>query len=177
MSATKGPWLVMLALALGSVACAPTHLTINVKAPPGTNQGRPLHMVVRAVDSQRYMTEFYADVAERVVHPDDSVVETLVVYPGEKTQTRVKIPEESPLAISFLFTTPDGAWQVLLDAPIPGRVDIELDESRIRTDAPTKKKRAPKGEGSKVEPPKVEPPKVEPPKVEGPKIEAPSAGK
>ncbi|NTX03934.1 hypothetical protein [Myxococcus sp. CA040A] len=176
MSATKGPWLVMLALALGSVACAPTHLTINVKSPPGTNQGRPMHMLVRAVDSQRYMTEFYADVAERVVHPDDSVVQTLVVYPGEKTQTKVKIPEESPLAISFLFTTPDGAWQVLLDTPIPGRVDIELEESRIRTDAP-KKKRAPKGEGSKVEPPKVEPPKVEPPKVEGPKIEAPSAGK
>ncbi|WP_408890807.1 hypothetical protein VZQ01_02475 [Myxococcus faecalis] len=170
------PWLLMLALALGTVACAPTHLSIHVNSPQGTNQGRPLHMVVRAVDSQRYMTEFYADVAERVVHPDDSVVQTLVIYPGEKTQTRVKIPEESPLAISFLFTTPDGAWQVLLDSPIPGRVDIELEESRIRTDAPSKRKK-PKGEPKKEEPPKFEPPKVEGPKVEGPKVEAPSAGK
>ncbi|WP_342381176.1 hypothetical protein NVS55_16025 [Myxococcus stipitatus] len=175
MNAGKGSWLLVLALALGTVACAPTHLTINVKSPPGTNQGRPLHMVVRAVDAQRYMTEFYADVAERIVHPDDSVVQTLVIYPGEKAQTRVKIPEESPLAISFLFTTPDGAWQVLLDTPIPGRVDIDLEESRIRTDAPKRKKPA-KAEAAKGEPPKLEVPSFEAPKVEAPKVEAPKVG-
>ncbi|MCE9666972.1 hypothetical protein LY474_04015 [Myxococcus stipitatus] len=174
MNGYAGSWWVALALAVGLSACAPTHLTVNVNSPAGTNQGRPLHMVVRAVDAQRYMTEFYADVAERVVHPDDSVVQTLVIYPGEKAQTRVKIPEETPLAISFLFTTPDGAWQVLLDTPIPGRVDIDLEESRIRTDAPTKKKKkSGKGDAAKAEPPKLEPPKVEAPKVEAPKVEAP----
>ncbi|MCP3101816.1 hypothetical protein LZ198_23345 [Myxococcus sp. K15C18031901] len=179
MNGNRQPGWLALVLAVGLSACAPTHLTVNVKSPPGTNQGRPLHMVVRAVDAQRYMTEFYADVAERVVHPDDSVVQTLVIYPGEKTQTRVKIPEEMPLAISFLFTTPDGAWQVLLDTPIPGRVDIELEESRIRTDAPTKKKKkSGKGDEAKAEPPKLEAPKLEAPKVEPPKVEAaPPGGK
>ena len=150
-----------LALFLGAVGCAPSHLTVRVKSPPGANQGRPLHMVVRAVDAQQYMTEFYADVANRVVHPDDSVVRTLVVYPGVPAEAKVKIPEDSPLAISFLFTTPDGAWQVLLDAPIPARLDIELEESRIRTDAP--KRPANKGGVKKKE---------EAPKAEAPKVEA-----
>lgn len=163
---------VGLVLAWGAVGCAPSHLTVNVKSPAGANQGRPLHMVVRAVDAQRYMTEFYADVAARVVHPDDSVVQTLVVYPGVTAQTKVKIPEDSPLAISFLFTTPDGAWQVLIDPPIPARVDIDLEESRIRTDAA---RRPPKEKAAKKEEPKVEAPKVEAPKAEPPKVEAPKA--
>jgi hypothetical protein len=150
---------VGLALALGAVGCAPSHLTVNVRSPAGTNQGRPLHMVVRAVDAQKYMTEFYADVAERVVHPDDTVVQTLVVYPGVPAQAKVKIPEDSPLAISFLFTTPDGAWQVLIDPPIPARVDIDLEESRIRTDIAKKAPAKDKG-AKKEEPPKVEVPKA-----------------
>ncbi|MFP2911720.1 hypothetical protein ACLESD_43185 [Pyxidicoccus sp. 3LFB2] len=152
-----------LMLLLGAMGCGPGHLTVRVQSPPGANEGRPLHMVVRAVDTQRYLTEFYADVANRVVHPDASVVRTLVVYPGVPVETRVEIPEKSPLAISFLFTTPDGAWQVLLDAPIPSRVDIELEEGRIRTDALKQPVR-------KAEPPKAELPKAELPKAELPKV-------
>jgi hypothetical protein len=162
---------VGLALVLGAVGCGPGHLSVRVNAPPGANQGRPLQMVVRAVDAKQYLTESYADVAKQVVHPDDSVVETLVVYPGTRTETRVKVPEDASLAVSFLFTTPDGAWQVLLDAPFPGKVDIELEESRIRTDVARRPTR--KGGGAKTaEAPKAEAPKVEAPKVEAPKVEA-----
>jgi hypothetical protein len=124
-------WLFAALLAGG---CAPTHLTVNVKSPPGANQGRPLYMVVRAVDSKQYMVETYADVAAKVVNPDESVLQTTVVYPGTVKRVRVKLPPELPVAISFLFTTPDGAWQQLLDVPIPERVDLELQESRIRTE-------------------------------------------
>lgn len=168
MSAACLRW-VGVALALGAVGCGPGSLAVRVSAPPGANQGRPLHMVVRAVDAQKYLTETYSDVAQRVVHPDDSVMRTLVVYPGARTETKVKIPEDGALAISFLFTTPDGAWQVLLESPIPSKVDIELEESRIRTDAARRTGHKPAAK--KAEAPKVEAPKLEAPKVEA-KVEA-----
>ncbi|HEX8701262.1 MAG TPA: hypothetical protein VF815_20725 [Myxococcaceae bacterium] len=125
-------WLFAALLASG---CAPTHFTVNVTSPPGANQGRPLYMVVRAVDSKQYMVETYADVAAKVVNPDDMVLQTTVVYPGTVKRVRVKMPPEMPVAISFLFTTPDGAWQQLLDVPVPERIDLELQENRIRTES------------------------------------------
>jgi hypothetical protein len=127
-------WLLAALLASG---CGSPHLTVNVRSPAGTNQGRPLYMVVRTVDSKKYLSETYSDVAAKVVAPDDSVIETAVVYPGGEKSLRVKIPEESSVAVSFLFTAPDGAWQALLDAPVPRSVDFDLLESRIRTNANT----------------------------------------
>jgi hypothetical protein len=127
-------WLLVALLAS---ACGAPHLTVNVRSPAGTNQGRPLYMVVRTVDSKKYLSETYADVAAKVVAPDDSVIETAVVYPGGEKSLRVKIPEETSVAVSFLFTAPDGAWQALLDAPVPRSVDFDLLESRIRTNVNT----------------------------------------
>lgn len=130
-------WLtgVVLVGLLGG-SCAAPQLTVNVKAPPGTNQGRPLYMVVRSVVPKTYLAEGYADVAAKVITPDESVLQTAVIYPSRSRQIRVKIPEEKAVAVSFLFTTPNGAWQALLDVPVPESVDIELQESRIRTDIP-----------------------------------------
>ncbi|MCY1032080.1 hypothetical protein OV207_11475 [Corallococcus sp. BB11-1] len=128
-------------LAAGVVAavvggsCASPSLTVNIKAPAGTNQGRPLYMLIRTV-SKTTMTEGYADVAAKVISPDDSVLQTVVIYPSRTKQVKIPLPPEQAVAVSFLFTTPNGAWQALLDVPVPKTVDIELQESRIRTDLP-----------------------------------------
>jgi hypothetical protein len=135
-------WLFAALLASG---CGPSHLTVNIRSPAGTNQGRPLYMVVRAVDSKKYLSETYSDVAAKVVAPDDSVIETAVVYPGAERSLKVKIPDETSVAVSFLFTSPDGAWQALLDTPVPRSVDFDLLENRIRTNANTAAK--PSGSG------------------------------
>jgi hypothetical protein len=127
-------WLFAALLASG---CASNHITVHVKPTAGTNQGRPLYMVVRTVDSKKYLSETYTDVVAKVVAPDDSVLETSVIYPGAERSMKIKVPEESAVAVSFLFTAPDGAWQALVDAPLPGSVDFELLESRIKTTANT----------------------------------------
>ncbi|NBD11119.1 MULTISPECIES: type VI secretion lipoprotein TssJ [Corallococcus] len=124
---------LVTAVVVGS--CAAPSLTVNVKAPAGTNQGRPLYMLVRTV-SKTTMTEGYADVAAKVISPDDSVLQTVVIYPSRTKQVKIPLPPEQAVAVSFLFTTPNGAWQALLDVPVPRSVDIELQESRIRTDLP-----------------------------------------
>ncbi|NOK20289.1 hypothetical protein HMI50_25035 [Corallococcus carmarthensis] len=124
---------LVTAVVVGS--CAAPSLTVNIKAPAGTNQGRPLYMLVRTV-SKTSMTEGYADVAAKVISPDESVLQTVVIYPSRTKQVKIPLPPEQAVAVSFLFTTPNGAWQALLDVPVPRSVDIELQESRIRTDLP-----------------------------------------
>ncbi|RKH11403.1 hypothetical protein D7X74_25605 [Corallococcus sp. CA047B] len=126
---------VGLAAAMVGGSCASPSLTVNIRAPAGTNQGRPLYMLIRTV-SKTTMTEGYADVAAKVISPDDTVLQTVVIYPSRTKQVKIPLPPEQAVAVSFLFTTPNGAWQALLDVPVPKTVDIELQESRIRTDLP-----------------------------------------
>ncbi|MFP2895536.1 hypothetical protein [Corallococcus sp. 4LFB] len=154
--------LVTAAVAVVVGSCAAPSLTVNVKAPAGTNQGRPLYMLVRTV-SKTTMTEGYADVAAKVISPDESVLQTVVIYPSRTKQVKIPLPPEQAVAVSFLFTTPNGAWQALLDVPVPRSVDIELQESRIRTDLP--KSVAPQ-DSSPAAPPKApEAPKAPEPPV------------
>ncbi|MCY1078689.1 hypothetical protein [Archangium lansingense] len=114
-------------------ACQPSTLQLNIKSPPGTNQGRPLYMLVRKVDAKQYAVESYGEVAPRVFQPDENVVMSELIYPGTIQRVKVKLPPESPLAVSFLFTAPDGTWQTFVNAPAPVSLDLELLEGRIRT--------------------------------------------
>jgi len=127
-----GP-LALLALMLG--ACGPSQINIAVKSPVGTNMGRPLYMLVRQVDAKQYANEAYSEVAARVGVPDNTVLQTAVIYPGTIQRFQVKTPKEGALAVSFLFTAPDGNWQLLLTPPSPSAVDVELTVSRILSDS------------------------------------------
>ncbi|MCP3064807.1 hypothetical protein LXT21_39150 [Myxococcus sp. K38C18041901] len=118
--------------ALFSAACGPATLQLNVRAPPGTNQGRPLYMLVRKVEPKQYATESYDDVSARVVQPGPAVIHSEIIYPGTLLRVPVKVPADSALAVSFLFTAPDGAWQSFIATPLPPSVDIELREGRIQ---------------------------------------------
>lgn len=148
----QAAWLAVLAAVLGG--CSSGHVTLNIKSPPGTNYGRPLYMLVRTVDPKQYSTEAYNDVAAKVINPDAAVLRSEVIYPGTLQRIQVKLPKEEAVAVSFLFTEPDGSWQMLLNTLRPSSVDIELLQGRIRSenDAPA--------EGSPPAPPKAEPPKV-----------------
>lgn len=117
------------------MACQPSTLQLRIKAPPGTNQGRPLYMLVRKVDPKQYAVESYVDVSARILQDDPNVVHSEVIYPGTLRRLQVKAPSDSPLAVSFLFTAPDGKWQELLGTPLPPSLDVELHEGRIQTGA------------------------------------------
>ncbi|MDC0713595.1 hypothetical protein POL68_34335 [Stigmatella sp. ncwal1] len=116
-------------------ACGPSRISLSVKSPPGTNLGRPMYMLVRQVDPKQYANEEYSEVASKVGSPDKSVLQTAVLYPGTIQRFQLKAPEEGSLAVSFLFTAPDGNWQLLLSPPIPTAVDVELTVSRIMSDS------------------------------------------
>jgi hypothetical protein len=115
--------------------CAQGKINLSVKSPPGTNLGRPMYMLVRQVDPKQYANEAYSEVAAKVGAPDNTVLQTVVIYPGTIQRFQVKPPAEGALAVSFLFTAPDGNWQLLLSPPAPSAVDIELTVSRILSDS------------------------------------------
>jgi hypothetical protein len=127
--------LTALAAALLLGGCAPSHVNLSVKSPPGTNLGRPMYMLVRQVDPKVYANEAYSEVAAKVGAPDNTVLQTAVIYPGTIQRFQVKTPKEGSLAVSFLFTAPDGNWQLLLSPPVTTAVDVELTVSRILSDS------------------------------------------
>jgi len=124
----------LAALALLS-GCSASKISLSIKSPPGTNLGRPMYMLVRQVDPKQYANEAYSEVAAKVGAPDNSVLQTAVIYPGTIQRFQVKAPTEGALAVSFLFTAPDGNWQLLLSPPAPTAVDVELTVSRILSDS------------------------------------------
>jgi intracellular growth IglE-like protein len=134
MSARMYRLTALAALALLS-GCAAGQISLNVKSPPGTNLGRPMYMLVRQVDPKQYANEAYSEVASKVGAPDNTVLQTSVIYPGTIQRFQVKTPTEGALAVSFLFTAPDGNWQLLLSPPVTSAVDIELTVSRILSDS------------------------------------------
>lgn len=134
MSARMFRLTALAALVLLS-GCAAGRININVKSPPGTNLGRPMYMLVRQVDPKQYANEAYSEVAAKVGAPDNTVLQTSVIYPGTIQRFQVKTPAEGALAVSFLFTAPDGNWQLLLSPSVTSAVDIELTVSRILSDS------------------------------------------
>jgi hypothetical protein len=133
MSARMYRWMSLSALLLA--ACGPSTISLNIKSPPGTNLGRPMYMLVREVDPKQYANEAYSEVAAKVGAPDNTVLQTAVIYPGTIQRFQVKAPKEGSVAVSFLFTAPDGNWQMLLSPPSPSAVDVELAVSRILSDS------------------------------------------
>jgi hypothetical protein len=121
--------VALAALVLG--ACGPSRINLSIKSPVGTNMGRPLYMLVRQVDPKQYANEAYSEVASRVGSPDETVLQTSVIYPGTIQRFQVKAPAAGSVAVSFLFTAPDGNWQLLLSPPLSRSVDVELATSRI----------------------------------------------
>ncbi|WP_434391459.1 hypothetical protein [Melittangium boletus] len=121
--------VALAALVLG--ACGPSRINLSIKSPVGTNMGRPLYMLVRQVDPKQYANEAYSEVASRVGSPDETVLQTSVIYPGTIQRFQVKAPKDGSVAVSFLFTAPDGNWQLLLSPPLSRAVDVELATSRI----------------------------------------------
>ena len=109
--------LMVLAAALLASGCASTSVSLSVKAPPGTNLGRPMYMLVREVDTKQYANEAYSEVAAKVGAPDHKVLQTAVIYPGTIQRFQVKAPKDGAVAVSFLFTAPDGNRSVIGSSP------------------------------------------------------------
>ncbi len=99
-------------------------LPIVVRASADSNDGRPVYVVVRIVDEQGFIEDSYAKVAALVVEPDESVLATLLVFPGTVAYRELEL-EAAPemLGVYGLFSVvEDGNWKLLVE----GQAAVEL---------------------------------------------------
>lgn len=125
----------MLAGCLAACSSAPK-IKLVIEPAADTNDQLPCYLVVRAVDEKRFMADPYQSVADLVMTPDDSVLQSTVVFPGQSAEVEVDVPEKGQVAAYVLFTYPDGDWKTLLPDPPPPKVTLSLRASRLSTQAP-----------------------------------------
>jgi hypothetical protein len=121
---------VAIGLALAVTGCNRDTLLVTIKSPQDLNAGRPVRMLIRAVDQQEYVNESYLAVADKVVVKDDSVLYSAVVYPQLPLMVSVKKGEKS-IGVYFFFTQPGSRWKTLLEMPLPHVTEIRLSQSNI----------------------------------------------
>ncbi len=148
--------LVMLVLAiLAAPACgskprpaSPTsnkvEIEVVVRSTGETNDGRPLHAVVRAVNRETYVADSYAQVANLVTHKDESVLATFVVFPGHEKRLTIEVGKKTPIAVYALFTRPGKQWKKLIEEPVPSPVQIFLSKHVIAEQRAAARKPAPR---------------------------------
>ncbi len=119
---------------------------VAVTSEQDTNAGLPFQMLVRAVDDKTYREESYDTVADKVAHPDATVLARAVVFAGVPRTLWVKQPDATGLGIYFLFTDPQGDWKALVIAP-GGQFAVKLVASRIDSIARLSADSCPTGAG------------------------------
>lgn len=104
-------------------------VTLVVRADKNCNEGRPLQVVVRKVSRKSFVEDDYASVARLVVVPDVSVVETLVVFPGQVLLRKLKLGGyKGALGIYGLFNRGKGeTWKKLAERPL--EIEVVAGES------------------------------------------------
>jgi hypothetical protein len=122
----------VVALGIGGSGCNADTLMLSVKSPQDLNGGRPVRMLVRAIDQQDYVNEPYTAVADKVVAKDDSVLYSAVVYPRLPITTAIKKTGKS-MGVYFFFTAPGARWKTLLEMPLPRVAEIRLSASTIES--------------------------------------------
>ena len=130
--------LSVVALPLvGGTGCFPGYLKLKVTSEPTTNNEAPFYMVVRSVDSKAFLVESYGDVAPKVVTPDNTVLKSVLLYPGTPATVWVKVPKKAGVGVYFLFTAPSEPWRILFEEPVPSTADLELQGNRLRPEVHT----------------------------------------
>lgn len=102
-----------------------------VRSTSETNDGRPLHAVIRAVDRETYAAESYAHVASLITRKDESVLATFVVFPGHEHRLTIEVGKKTPIAVYALFTRPGKQWKTLLERPTTTPVRLSLSRHSI----------------------------------------------
>lgn len=135
-------WATILASILATIlatGCGGKHkpaagepeTVITVRSGKKTNKGRPFYVLVRNVDIKTYLAEPYADVADKVVSPDDTVLLSQVIFPGRPAELRLRPADDASLSVYFLFTAPGSPWKTRIEQPIPARIDLALGDAEV----------------------------------------------
>jgi hypothetical protein len=126
------PWSSLvpaLLIASAALGCAP-QMKLAVKPNDELNGRRPCYLLVRNVDEKTYQEETYQAAAAKVMTPDDSVLQTAVVFPGTPQTIKLSRPSKGQVALYVFFYRPDGGYKALLPSSTQS-FDVVLEGSRL----------------------------------------------
>lgn len=148
-AARAGLSLLALGCTLASGGCIAGYVRVHLHTMPEMNGGAPLYMVVRSIDfklptapngepvglmdlflrntyTRQTAGQSYGEIVALLDAPDGSVLRTQRLYPGQTYRFYVKAPSKAALGLYFLFANPGGAWNLILDQPIPWQLHATL---------------------------------------------------
>lgn len=101
----------------GASSPAAIRVPLVVRVAKDGNGGRPLYLVVRTTTQKSFVEDDYSTIAALVVAPDATVIERIVVFPGQVYVVDLevaKLPET--LAVYGLFTRATGeSWKRMFE--------------------------------------------------------------
>jgi hypothetical protein len=133
-----------LALSVAAVGCIhPTTTKLRLNSTSHTNGGRPLAVIVRTSDSLSFRNDSYADIERLFLEPDASVLQTLMVFPGQLRTRCIGFPyvRQSGYAVYALYANAQGDWKILYEPTTPYQLELwlgpnQIDVSRSREKRP-----------------------------------------
>ncbi len=107
-------------------------MELVVTADKNANNGQPVYLVVRAVNSSDFVSEDYQSVAGMVMlnPPDKTVLSTNLILPGKKTKIELTKPDNRSIAVYCMFTKP-GQWKVFMQKPLKKKYKFVLNKDSI----------------------------------------------
>jgi len=140
---TAGCWVAALCVA-ATMACKPEpeppeppdvsgsarDLPLTIRPTSDSNGGRPLYILVRTTTPKSFIEDDYSTVARLVFAPDETVIATIVVFPGRKYEVKVKLKTPGPIGVYCLFTGARGeSWKAMFADP--SKIDLAVGVAAI----------------------------------------------
>jgi len=118
---------------LASGGCQ-SSLRVTVESAPTTNDGKPLYVMIAALDGHSLLAESYEIAASRLFkNPrDTSVLHRESIFPGHTKEFTISKPDEGDVAVYVFFTNPGRDWRHPLRTPVPSDVVVELGKNNIK---------------------------------------------
>ena len=132
-------WLMMLLLLIPllTTGCGTKKpvLEFTIEAEETANNGQPVYLVVRTVNSNDFATQDYQSIASLVMQnpPDKSILQTQLILPDRDTEFEIVKPDNLSLAVYCMFTKPD-QWKVFLQKPLEDEYEFILEHNSISLD-------------------------------------------
>ncbi len=105
---------------------------LSVTADKTSNNGQPVYLVVRTVNSTDFVSEDYQSVAGMIMRnpPAKTVLSTNFILPGKKKKIEFTKPDNRSIAVYCMFTKPD-QWKMFLQKPLKKKYKLILKKNSI----------------------------------------------
>ena len=127
--------LVVMLIMAGMTGCSSKKkVTFLITSEPGSNNGRPVYVLVREVNRKDFFIEYYDDIADMIYADpqDDSLLNWQMFLPGEKKKVKVVTPKKSDIGIYGLFTQPGNSWKLMIPKPLEKKYRITIETNNIK---------------------------------------------